>query len=311
MTTLVQGARFLINGSTSIAKKYHISDIVIGLTIVSLGTSLPELIINLFASFTDNSSLAIGNIFGSNIANVLLILGLSALFNPLPLRRNTIFSEIPFALIATLLAGFLANASFTETEVGLFFSRSDGIIMMFFFFMFMIYIFRIARDDKSIEEQSMSTSVILSQKKSYFFIGLGMVMLFFGGEWVVNGATSIATDLGFSKEFIGLTVVAIGTSLPELVTSVIAARRKSVDIAVGNIIGSNIFNLLWVLGLSAIIKPLPFDLINNIDILVMIFSIILILLALSLNKKNMIDRKSGAFFVILYIGYIYYLVMRG
>lgn len=306
---LIKGAQLLIKGSSSIAKKHRISDIVIGLTIVSLGTSLPELIINLFASFNNNSSIAIGNIFGSNVANILLILGLSAMFNPLPIRKNTLYSEIPFAMIATLLAGFLANATFSGTEAGLFFSRGDGFILIFFFILFMMYILKLAKDDKSLMEEVSEPEISIS--KSYVFIGLGIVMLFLGGEWVVKGATKIAADIGLSKEFVGLTVVAIGTSLPELVTSVVAARRKSIDIAVGNIIGSNIFNLLWVLGLSASIKPLPFELINNVDVLVMLGAIVLILPAVILSKKHHINRLWGTVFVLMYFVYLYYLVVRG
>ncbi|MDZ7740704.1 MAG: calcium/sodium antiporter [Bacteroidota bacterium] len=306
---LIKGADLLIKGAMRIAHKYQISDIVIGLTIVSLGTSLPELIINLFASFKGNAPIAIGNIFGSNVANVLLILGLSAIFNPLPLKRNTIYSEIPFAIIATLLVGFLANAAFSETESRLIIDRADGAILMLFFFMFMLYVFKIARKN----EQELSEKVIddSSLKKPLFYVALGMVMLFFGGEWVVNGASKIATDMGLSQEFIGLTIVALGTSLPELVTSVIAAKNKNADIAVGNVIGSNIFNLLWVLGLSALIKPLPFDVINNIDILVMVFSTTIIIFALGLDGKNRINRFSGIIFVLLYATYIYYLFIRG
>ncbi len=306
---LIKGAQLLIKGSSSLAKKYHISDIVIGLTIVSLGTSLPELIINLFASFNDNSSIAIGNIFGSNVANIFLILGLSAVFSPLPIRKSTLYSEIPFAMIATLLAGFLANATFSGTETGLFFSRADGFIMIFFFFLFMVYIFRLAKDEKKLEAQVSKPDY--STSKSYIYIGLGIVMLFLGGEWVVSGATKIATDMGLSKEFIGLTIVAIGTSLPELVTSVVAARRKNIDIAVGNIIGSNIFNLLWVLGISASIKPLPFDVINNVDILVMLGAIVMIIPAIASNKSHKIGRLWGVIFVVFYIVYLYYLIVRG
>ncbi len=306
---LIKGADFLIKGATKIAYRYHVSDIVIGLTIVSLGTSLPELIINLFASFKGNAPIAIGNIFGSNVANVLLILGLSAIFNPLPLKKNTIYSEIPFAIIAALLVGFLANAAFSDTETHLIIDRADGAILMFFFLMFMLYIFKIAR--KNNEEAQFARIDESSLKKPVGFIIFGMVMLFFGGEWVVNGASKIASDMGLSQEFIGLTIVALGTSLPELVTSVIAAKNKSVDIAVGNVIGSNIFNLLWVLGISALIKPLPFDVINNIDILVMVFSTTIIILALGLDGKNRINRFSGIIFILLYATYIYYLFIRG
>ncbi len=164
---LIKGAQFLIKGSSSLAKKYHISDIVIGLTIVSLGTSLPELFINLFASFNNNSSIAIGNIFGSNVANIFLILGLSAVFSPLPIRKSTLYSEIPFAMIATLLAGFLANASFSVTETGLFFSRADGFILMFFFILFMMYIFRMAKDEQKNVTQISEPEY--TQSKSFVF----------------------------------------------------------------------------------------------------------------------------------------------
>ncbi|MCF8228520.1 MAG: calcium/sodium antiporter [Bacteroidales bacterium] len=306
---LIKGAELLIKGATRIARNYHVSDIVIGLTIVSLGTSLPELIINLFASFKGNAPIAIGNIFGSNVANVLLILGLSAVFNPLPLKKNTIYSEIPFAIIAALLVGFLANAAFSDTESHLIIDRADGVILLFFFMMFMLYIFKIAR--KEDEPQKGSEILGNNLKKPAFYVLLGMIMLFFGGEWVVTGASKIARDVGLSQDFIGLTVVAIGTSLPELVTSVIAAKKKSVDIAVGNVIGSNIFNLLWVLGISALIKPLPFDVINNIDILVMVFSTAIIILVLGLDRKTRINRLSGLIFVCLYIAYLYYLFVRG
>lgn len=306
---LIKGADFLIKGSSFIAHRYNVSDIVIGLTIVSLGTSLPELIINLFASFQGNAPIAIGNIFGSNVANILLILGLSAIFNPLPLKRNTIYSEIPFALIATLLVGFLANAAFSETKTNLIIDRPDGIILLFFFLLFLIYIYKVARNDSV--QPKVDKGENIKMGKAYLFIGIGIIMLFLGGEWVVKGASKIALQFGLSQEFIGLTIVAIGTSLPELVTSVVAAKKKSVDIAVGNVIGSNIFNLLWVLGLSATINPLPFHVINNIDILVMLFSITLILFALAFDGKGRINRFSGFFFVLLYGGYIYYLLIRG
>lgn len=306
---LIKGADVLIKGSVNIAAKYNVSDIVIGLTIVSLGTSLPELIINLFASFEGNTSIAIGNIFGSNVANVLLILGLSAILNPLPLKKNTIYSEIPFALIATLLVGFLANATFTETKTKLVIDRIDGIILLFFFGLFMIYIIKVASNNE--EDEPIGKDGLTPTRKSVFLILLGVVMLFFGGEWVVGGATAIATQMGLSQGLVGLSIVAIGTSLPELVTSVIAARKKNVDIAVGNVIGSNIFNLLWVLGLSALIRPLPFYVINNVDILVMVFSIVMILFALAFSRHRRVNRGSGIIFVMLYGAYMYYLFMRG
>lgn len=307
---LIYGAGFLVKGSSSIAKKNNISDLIIGLTIVSLGTSLPELLINIFASVSGSSGIAIGNIFGSNIANVLLILGLSALFRPLPIRKSTIYQEIPFALVATLLVGFLANASLFTTKQELFISRFDGIVFLFFFLLFMVYIFRVSKDHHN-RDYKTSGSDILPLKKSIFFIVIGIIGLYFGGEWVVNGAVEIATLFGLSEAFIGLTVLAIGTSLPELVTSIVAAVKKTPDIAVGNVIGSNIFNLLWVLGLSATIKPMPFNVISNLDVMFMVASLILIILAIAISKKNNISRLAGAIFFVIYAAYIYYLFLRG
>ncbi|HYX10223.1 MAG TPA: calcium/sodium antiporter [Bacteroidales bacterium] len=307
---LLKGADILVKGSVSLARRYHIPEMVVGLTIVSFGTSMPELVVNILASIHGNSDMAIGNIFGSNIANVLLILGMSAIISPLPIHRNTVFSEIPFMLVATLLVGFLANASLFSSSAELSVSRTDGMIIMFFFILFMAYTFSVARNNKD-EFSDEDKQQEITSLKSLFYIILGLTGLFLGGKWVVDGAVQIAGLLGMSESFIGLTIVAIGTSLPELVTSMVAASRKNIDIAVGNVIGSNIFNLLWILGVSAIIKPLDFEVINNLDILVMIFSSTLIILAMSFNRKRSIGRLSGVIFVLLYVVYIIYLIQRG
>lgn len=300
----------MVKGASAIAKRKNISDLVIGLTIVSIGTSLPELVINIFASATGSSSIAVGNIFGSNVANVLLILGLSAIFQPLELKRSTVYSEIPFALIATLLVGFLANATWSYSKSTLIISCFDGIVLLFFFILFMLYIFRISRDDNSeITEEIMDN--IPGIRRSVILIVIGMTGLYFGGNWVVEGAIKFAELFGLSEAFIGLTIVAVGTSLPELVTSVVAAVKRSPDIAVGNAVGSNIFNLLWVLGLSAVIKPLPFDVINNLDVLLMVFSLVLIIIAVVIARKYQIKRIFGVLFLISYVLYIVFLVYRG
>jgi cation:H+ antiporter len=307
---LLKGADVLVKGSVSLARRYHISEMVVGLTIVSFGTSMPELVVNIIASFQGKSDMAIGNIFGSNISNVLLILGMSAVIIPLPIHRNTVFSEIPFMLVATLLVGFLANASLFSSSTELYISRADGLIILFFFVLFMAYTFSVARNNKE-EYIAEEMQEKISSLKPTAYIIIGLVALFLGGKWVVDGAVHIAGLLGMSESFIGLTVVAIGTSLPELVTSMVAASRKNIDIAVGNVIGSNIFNLLWILGISAIIKPLRFEVISNSDILVMIFSSTLIILAMSFNRKRSIGRLSGIIFVLFYVAYIIYLIKRG
>ncbi|GAB3820286.1 calcium/sodium antiporter [Pontibacter rugosus] len=307
---LIKGADVLVEGASSIAKRYGLPDMVVGLTIVSFGTSLPELIINILSSLQGQSELAIGNVFGSNVANLLLILGVTAIICPLPIRRNTILTEIPFSLIATLLVGFLANATLLDNQAGLFISRLDGGILLFFFVLFMVYIYNIAKTNKD-EVLPDDGTPVMSMGKSILYILLGMAGLFLGGKWVVDGAVSIAQSFGLSESFIGLTVVAIGTSLPELVTSAMAAYRRNIDIAVGNVVGSNIFNLLWILGISALINPLPFNVMSNSDVVMMIIASTLLIIAMPIGKRNAIDRWNGIFFLLVYVAYIYYLIMRG
>ena len=306
---LIKGADWLVTGATSVAKRYNISDIVIGLTIVSMGTSMPELVVNILASLSGNAEIAVGNVFGSNIANILLILGIAALIYPLPLQRSTVMSEIPFSLMAALLVGFLANAALFDQYQGLIISRIDGGILLFFFILFMLYIFSIAREDKqnATTEGYQAKSMLLSGG----LVLLGMFALFLGGKWTVDGATYIASQLGMSESFIGLTVVAIGTSLPELVTSAVAASRRNTDIAVGNAVGSNIFNILWILGVSATIHPLPFNVLSNFDILMIIFASTLLILSVSLEKKRAVGRMSGVVFLLCYVGYVVFLLYRG
>jgi len=306
---LYKGADWLVDGASSIARKWNVPEMVVGLTIVSFGTSMPELTVNIISSINGNSDIALGNVFGSNIANVLLILGLSAIICPLPLKRNTIYSEIPFAILASFLVGFLANASFFDTKHEMLLSRFDGGVLLFFFCLFMIYIFRISKQDKNLSDEK--PEPMMAMKKSIIFILIGVTALFLGGRWTVNGAVRLATDIGLSESFVGLTIVAVGTSLPELFTSVIAARKKNIDIAVGNVIGSNIFNLLWILGVSALISPLPFSVVNNFDVYVMAFSVTLIIPALFLSKQYIVSRISGVLFVLIYFLYLWWLIVRG
>jgi cation:H+ antiporter len=308
---LIKGADVLVDGAASIAKRYHLSELVIGLTIVSFGTSMPELIVNLLASFEGSAELAIGNVFGSNIANVLLILGVSAIIMPLQIKRSIYFTEIPIMLVATFMVGFLANANlFIETQ-GLVLSRYDGMMLLFFFSLFMFYIFVISKLKPNENSGDNEGLKVFSIFKSSMMIVIGCIMLFLGGKWIVDGAIEISLLFGMSQTFIGLTVVAIGTSLPELVTSAMAAKRGRADMAVGNVIGSNIFNLLWILGISALINPIPFDVASNNDILMIILSTTALILAIIIGKRPVISRWEGATFVLFYASYITYLVLRG
>jgi cation:H+ antiporter len=309
---LILGAKWLVNGAVSVASRLGVSDLIIGLTIVSMGTSMPELIVNVIASAGGKAELAIGNILGSNIANVLLILGVTAVVCELPVRRNTILSEVPFSLAAALLVGFLANAAlWYEEPQGLHISRGDGIIILFFFFLFMAYVFLIAKEEKQDAIESGEGIRKISVSKSILLILTGMAGLFLGGKWIVDGAVHFAQMLGMSEAFIGLTVVALGTSLPELVTSIMAALNKNTDIAVGNAVGSNIFNLLWILGISSIINPLPFSVTSNFDILMVIVSSSLILLMLIVGRKWIIKRAEGVVFLLVYAAYLYFVTKRG
>ncbi len=309
---LIKGADILVDGASSLAKRYHIPELVIGLTIVSFGTSMPELIVNLLASFDGSSELAIGNILGSNIANVLLILGVAALIKPLPIHKSIYFTELPISLFATVMVGFLANANLFVDVKGLTLSRYDGGVLLFFFGLFMTYIYVVSKSkDEPYEEEVSSEIPQMSKTKSLLFILGGSFALFLGGKWVVDGAFEIALLFGLSETFIGLTVVAVGTSLPELVTSAIAAKKGQSDMAVGNVVGSNIFNLLWILGLSSVIRPLPFDVVSNSDILMVIASSTLLILAIVVGRKASVNRFMGGLFIAVYIVYLAYLVMRG
>lgn len=304
---LIKGADWLVDGASSVAKKYNISDLVIGLTIVSFGTSAPELVVNILASFSGSSDIAIGNVLGSNIANIFLILGICALISSLPLKKSTVFSEIPFTLIAAFLVGFLANTHLFTSDPSLQISRYEGLVLLIFFILFMGYIYTLTKEDNDIIEE---IEVKMSTKKSILFISAGILAMFFGGNWVVDGAVKFAQYFGLSESFIGLTIVSIGTSLPELATSVMAARKGNADIAVGNIVGSNIFNIFWILGLSATIKNLPFPEISNIDIAVTGFASVALLLSMTYGKKYSIGKIDGVLYILIYVVYVFTLFQR-
>jgi cation:H+ antiporter len=305
---LTKGADILILGSSAVAKKFGLSDIVIGLTIVSIGTSLPELFVNVMSSFNGATDIAIGNVLGSNIANVLLILGLTITICSVPISKGSVFNDIPFSLVAILLVGFLANASVWPTSETEGISRIDGFFLLFIFLLFMAYVVNI-----SMETHIPNTDMdfVFNPYKSIGFILGGCIMLFLGGKWVVEGAIHIASIFGMSQKLISLTIVAIGTSLPELVTSVIAALKKQTDVAVGNVIGSNIFNALWVLGLSATISPLPFDKIANFDLLMVVLSTVLLLSLIVIRRSFQLVRWQGIVLVGAYGLYLVYLIDKG
>ncbi len=305
---LIKGAGFLVDGASSIAKRLGVSALVIGLTIVAFGTSMPELIVNIFASVNGNTDIAIGNILGSNISNILLILGISAVIFPLAVKRSTVWKEIPMALLAVVLVGFMANDALIDGGSFSGLTRIDGIVLIAFFIIFLYYTFGISR------VEAVDTAEVpihrYSMLRSCLMIGIGLVGLTLGGKWIVDAAVALATSLGVSQAIIGLTIVAIGTSLPELVTSMVAAYKKDVDIAVGNIVGSNIFNIFWILGVSSIINPLPFSQLLMRDVIMTIVATLLLFVALFIGKRHTLERWQGIGFILLYVGYIVLLIVQ-
>lgn len=306
---LIKGADLLVGGASSLAFRWGVSTLVIGLTIVAFGTSMPELIVNILASIKGNTDIAIGNILGSNIINILLILGISSIICPLTVNKGTTWKEIPFAFLAVLVLFFLVSDKTVELGAWMGLSRMDGMILISFFAIFLYYVLSIAKNNES--NSSGENPKVYQVWKSYLMIISGLVGLVVGGKWIVDGAVYFATLLGVSQSLIGLTVVAIGTSLPELATSAVAAYRKNIDIAVGNIVGSNIFNIFWILGVSAIIRPLPFSTSLIFDLFITLIATIFLFLSLFTYKRRTIDRVEGFLFIIFYIIYIVYLVMRG
>ena len=308
LVVLVVAADFLVKGASSLAARYGMSPLMIGLTVVSLGTSMPEMLVSVTAAAQGNADLAVANVLGSNIFNVLVVLGVAAIIYPLRVQSSTVVSEIPFSLSAAILLGFVANAALFTTKHELSISRIDGAILLLFFLLFMLYIFSISGDNRGDGTQQPTT---IGAFRSILYLVIGIAGLFMGGRWTVDGAVALAQDWGVDDALIGLTIVAIGTSLPELVASAVAAWRKEVDIAVGNVVGSNIFNILWILGLSSIIHELPFAAISNIDIIIVIASTMLILLAVVTSRTASISRLWGSIFVCTYLAYLAYVVQRG
>jgi len=307
LAALIKGANWLVVGASDVAARFGVTPLAIGLTIVSFGTSMPELLVTMISGLRGNPDLAIGNIIGSNIANVLLVLGIAAIIRPLPVQESTVVSEIPFSLTAALLVGFLANASLFTGHPELTISRIDGGILLFFFLLFMLYVYKISRHASYFDE---APAMQGSALRAGIYIVVGIIALFFGGQWVVDAAVGMAASWGIEDAIIGLTVVAVGTSSPELVASAVAAWRGQADIAVGNVVGSNIFNLLWILGITSTMVELPFRVVNNADLVLVIGASSILILALVSSGRHAILRWHGIVFVALYLIYLSWVVIR-
>lgn len=304
MILLIKGADWFVSGSSKIAKALKIPSLVIGLTLVSMGTSAPELSVSLIASIQGNNELSFGNVIGSNIFNTLFILGVSSLFIPLILNKEMKKYDIPimlFLYVLLLIFGFIITPYKLDIV--------ESIIFVLLFIAYIVFLFiRSKKNYKEIEEakeEKITKEIII---KSIIFIVIGLSSIIFGGDLVVDSASSLASKLGMSQSLIGLTIVAIGTSLPELVTSIVASIKKENDIAIGNVIGSNIFNIVFILGVSSVISPLSILSGSLIDVIVLIITGILVLL-ISLFSKN-IKKWHGIIFVILYIIYVVFLILN-
>ncbi len=305
---IIFSANWLVEGASAVAKKFGINDLVIGLTIVAFGTSAPELTVNIFSAIKGSVDIAIGNVLGSNISNIFLIIGVAAVIYPIHIQNNTKWKEIPFSLLAIVILGILANDILIDKAGADLISRSDGIILLSFLIIFLIYTFGMAKKGNAPIESDEKIKE-LPMRKSILLIFAGLAGLYFGGEYLIDGAVAIAKMLGMSERVIGLTIIAVGTSLPELATSVAAARKKKPDIIIGNVIGSNIFNVFFILGTTATISPLPFNSQINFDLIIAMFASILLFITTMTFGKKVIVRTEGIIFLIIYISYITYSVI--
>lgn len=291
---LIKGADFLIDGAVALSRKFKVPEIVIGLTVVAFGTSMPELVVNTFASFKGQGAIVYGNVIGSNIANILLILGVTSLIKPITMQKNTVWKEIPYSLIAVMALFFLSRN-------GTLF-RGDAAVLLCFFVGFLIYIFFIAKTGELEAEESEE----MGTGKMVIYLILGFVGLMYGGKLVVDSAVKIAQTLEVSEKLISLTIVSIGTSLPELAASVTAARKGNSDMAIGNVVGSNIFNIFLIMGMSGLVKPIAYDFKFDFDFMVLFYATMVLILSAFIFKKHVIQRRKGAAMLISYLIYLVY-----
>ena len=311
---LIKGADFFVEGSSSVAKKFHVPAMLIGMTIVAMGTSLPECAVSVTASLANNNSLAVSNVIGSNIFNLMVVCGACALFSPLTIRQDTLKKEFPLSIICAALMLVLGYIGMTLGHI-------DGIIFLVLFVGYLLWMIQSAKKARvavlsdptqsgQIEQAEFveENIAILPTWKSLVFIIGGMIAIKFGGDFVVDGASSIASRMGLSQTLIGLTIVAMGTSLPELVTSLVAAKKGEVDMALGNVIGSDIFNILFVLGIATVISPISFLMENVIDIILLIIMSVIVL-AFAWTRQQ-INRKEGILMLLMYAAYMVYICMR-
>lgn len=306
LVLILVGANGLTDGASSMAARFKISPLVIGLTVVSFGTSAPELTVSIASALKGNADLAVGNVVGSNIFNTLMIVGCTALVAPIVVTRNTLRTEIPLAILAAVVLFICGNHVLFNGDTQNVITRTDGLLMLCFFVIFMGYTFAVARSNDAPPTEEIK---ILPVWRSLIYFVAGLAALVYGGDWFVEGASSIARKMGVSESVIGLTLVAGGTSLPELATSVVAAFKKNPELAIGNAIGSNLFNIFFVLGTAATITPLHCNGITNYDFLSLIGASILLWFFAMFFGKRTITRIEGSILIACYVAYITYLVI--
>lgn len=309
LVLILSGANFLTDGASAVAKRFGISDLVIGLTVVAFGTSAPELVISMMAAVQGNASLAVGNVVGSNIFNILAIIGITAIVRPIHIKKSVMTTEIPMVVLSSVILLVLGSATLLDGAPSNVISRVEGVLLLIFFILFMRYTFATARHKSPAEKDPQEAdgerlSKMPAWKAAVYVIG-GLAALLWGGDKFVDGATGIARALGVSDAVIGLTIVAVGTSLPELATSVVAACKNEPGLAIGNVIGSNIFNVLLVLGGAAVLRPLPFGDISGTDLWTLVAASLLFLLFGWCFKRRVITRAEG---IVLALGYTVYTV---
>ena len=302
---LIKGADWLVIGASSLARKHNVSDLAIGLTVVAFGTSAPEMVVNVFSAIQGHQDIAFGNVIGSNNFNLFVILGIAGLIAPIAVQSSTVYREIPLSLLAVILLFFLANDFFLSDKLLL--SRIDGLILLAMFALFLFYVKnQVGKDIKEPEEPHKQYTNL----RIWGLILAGLTGLVAGGRLVVDNAINIATDFGISEKIIGLTIVAAGTSLPELATSVVAALKKNNDIAVGNIIGSNIFNIFLILGVSSLINPLKYDRSFNGDIYFLAAGTVVLFILMFTGRRKKLDRWEAAILLSSFIFFTAFFVVR-
>lgn len=302
---LVKGADAFVEGSSSIAKHFQVPSLIIGMTIVAMGTSLPETAVSVTASIAGSNALAVSNAVGSNIFNLMVVIGVCAVLTPVAVQKSSLKIDIPFSIVCALLLLVLGHDRMMLTRV-------NGLILIVLFAFFILYMIRSAQHSMNNEDSEFAAEAadmkVMSVPKSLIFIVVGIAGITLGSDWVVDGAKTIASAFGISENLIGLTIVAFGTSLPELMTSIVAARKNEVDMALGNAVGSNIFNILMVLGIASALSPIAFIQENIIDIIILVgFSFIVWLMAWTKHRLNKIE---GLAMILLYAGYVVYICIR-